>query len=833
MTLLRKLTLLLTLLISSFAFSQDSMALRDYLEQLEADFPYTFSFKDKDISNHYIVNPNLDSIERSLSFLESFTLFNYKVLPDNTITISKKGNLPTLCGKVLNSEDGLPFRNASVVSPYQEVATDTDGQFTIQVLSLDDSLVIQYTGYENATYTASTFAGEPCTQITLEPKIEVLSTVNLTNYFAKGITKNKSGSLTVNYNEFDILPGLIEPDVLLTIQALPGIQSVDETVSFLNIRGGTNDQNLILWDGIKMYQSGHFFGLISAFNPFLTEKVTVIKNGTSAIYGDGVSGIISMEGDTQINTKAKGSLGMNLISADAFVDIPLGKIGSVQVSGRKSINNIIETPTYTSYFDKAFQNTEVTSMGGDVLPNSDDDFSFFDTSFRILLQPSDKDLFRFNFMALANELEFLENAIIDDDFQSLRSDLVQNNISGGFYYKRQWSRDWNTDLQFYGTAYELQASNQDVVNNQRLLQENDVLESGFRLSSFHEFSEKIQGRVGYQFNETGITNFEQINNPFFERTDKQVIRTHSLFLETNLLPLANTSINAGLRMNHVGKFNEILWEPRLSLNHRFFDYFTIEVLGELKSQTTSQIIDFQNDFLGVENRRWVLSRPDDIPIVKSRQISAGLTFSRKGWLVNVETFLKKVEGVTSQSQGFQNQFVNERTYGSYTVKGVDLLLNKNFENISTWLSYSYAKNDYRFDGLTPSKFPNNLDIRHTLTYGINYSFKNFNLSGGFNWHTGKPTTLLVAGNEVEDGELNFAAPNNSNIKDYLRVDLSATYEFKLSKKTNAFVGASIWNLFDTENVINHFFRLDDEQEIEEVDEFALGFTPNLSFRIIF
>ncbi|MDC8005520.1 TonB-dependent receptor [Aureisphaera galaxeae] len=813
--------------------AQNTVGLRDYLENLESSYPYTFSFKDEDISSHYVTNPNASSFENALDFLGKNTLFQYRVLPDNTITISRKENLVSICGKVFNDVDGLPFTSVAVMSPYQQVLTDAEGLFSMDILNLGDAINFQYTGYEKVTRSASDFTGPSCGQITLSPRIEVLNPVNLTNYFAKGISKNNDGTLTVNYDEFDILPGLIEPDVLLTIQALPGIQSVNESVSFLNIRGGTNDQNLILWDGIKMYQNGHFFGLISAFNPFLTENVTVTKNGTSALFGDGVSGVISMEGDDEITSKVKGSLGLNLISADAFVDVPLGKIGSVQVSGRKSINNIVETPTYTSYFERAFQNTEVTSMGGDVLPNSDDDFSFLDTSFRVLLKPTEKDLFRFNFMVLANELEFLENARIDGEFQSLRSDLLQNNVSGGFYYQRQWNDRWNTDFQFYGTAYELQASNQDVVNNQRLFQENDVLESGARLTTDHRFSDKIMGRLGYQFNETGITNFEQINNPFFERTDKQVIRTHSFFAESNIQALKNTAINAGLRLNHVGKFNELLWEPRLSLTHRFLNYFTFELLGELKSQTTSQIIDFQNDFLGVENRRWVLSRPNDIPIIKSQQVSAGLTFSRKGWLVNVEPYLKKVEGITSQSQGFQNQFVNERSHGSYIAKGIDVLLNKNFKSITTWLSYSYAKNDYEFEDFIPSEFPNNLDIRHTLSYGINYSFKNFNLSGGFNWHTGKPTTLLARGEEIVDGALNFARPNGENIKDYFRVDISGTYEFKLSNSFDAFVGASIWNLLDTDNVVNHFFRLSDDMEVEEIDEFALGFTPNFSFRIIF
>ncbi len=104
-------------------------------------------------------------------------------------------------------------------------------------------------------------------------KLEYLEEVLVYNYLTKGISLNNSGTVKIKPDEFGILPGLIEPDILQTIQSLPGVASIDESVSNLNVRGGTHDQNLILWDGIKMYQSGHFFGLISAFNPYLTNKV--------------------------------------------------------------------------------------------------------------------------------------------------------------------------------------------------------------------------------------------------------------------------------------------------------------------------------------------------------------------------------------------------------------------------------------------------------------------------------------------------------------------------------------------------------------------------------
>ncbi len=835
MTLIRKFTLLFLLFNFNFLWGQsgtDKESLQEIFTHLERTFDCTFTYKDIDLRYHYTFRPKANNLEAAINILSEGTLFNYTILEDKTIAVSKKQNLISRCVSIY-SELNIPFKNVAITTPYQQVVTDEDGRADFEVASTKDEITIQFTGYERITISTANLADNNCARFSLLPKVEFLNTVTLVNYLAKGITKNVNGSLNVDYKEFDILPGLIEPDVLQTIQALPGIQSVNETVSFINIRGGTNDQNLILWDGIKMYQSGHFFGLISAFNPFLTSEVNIIKNGSSSEYGDGVSGVISMQGEDGINSKIKGGWGINAISTDAFVDIPLGSKASLQLAGRKSFNNLVETATYAAYFDKVFQNTEVVS-NSEAQSSSNDDFTFYDTHFRFIYQPSEKDYIRANFLLLGNKLDFLENAVIDNDPQTRQSELSQENISGGLFYRRKWNELFNTDIQVYGTTYALSAINFDILNNQRLLQNNDVLESGLKARARYQISPNSAFMAGYQFNETGITNFEQINNPFFERTDTQVLRTHSFFTEAQFNPGNwNTTIIGGIRINHVSKFNEVLVEPRLSINYRFLTYFSIDLAGELKSQTTSQVIDLQNDFLGVENRRWVLARENDIPILRGQQLSAGINYSRGGWLVNVEPYIKQIKGITTQSQGFQNQFENSRTHGSYIVKGADLLINKRFKSVNTWFSYSYAENNYTFNDLIPSNFPNNIDIRHTVTYGISYNIDKFKISGGFNWHSGKPITNLIPGNQIVDGQLNFDLPNTSNIDDYIRVDISGTYSFKIGTKLNAFAGISFWNLLDTKNELNSFYRINSDGKHEKVTENSLAFTPNATFRLSF
>lgn len=98
--------------------------------------------------------------------------------------------------------------------------------------------------------------------ITLLEKKEnynLLNEVLIDSYVTSGINKNKNGSIAILPQELGVLPGLTEPDVLESLKIIPGVQSPDETAAGIYIRGGTPDQNLIFWDGIKMYYSGHFF----------------------------------------------------------------------------------------------------------------------------------------------------------------------------------------------------------------------------------------------------------------------------------------------------------------------------------------------------------------------------------------------------------------------------------------------------------------------------------------------------------------------------------------------------------------------------------------------
>ena len=659
-----------------------------------------------------------------------------------------------------------------------------------------------------------------------------ITPVVLNSYIVQGINKLSDGSTQLNFNEFSLLPGLIEADVLQSVQALPSIQSIDETVSNINIHGGSNDQNLILWDGIKMYQSGHFFGLISSFHPQITKTASIVNNGTDVAYTDGVSGTIHMKTERTIQPTFKGNVGLNFLSADAFLDIPIGNRSSLQVAGRRSIDDIIRTPTYDTYFNRVTQETEV-ALNESNTSNSNQDFNFYDTSLRWIYQLSEKDRIRLNFILINNDLTFDETAVLNTVTETRRSSISQNSIAGGISYQRQWNDQWLTELDIYETDYKLKAINANIIQDQRFLQENIVSETGARVNTFYQMNDHWEFNGGYNFIETGVTNLNDIDAPRFRRLNSDVVRTHAGFVQANYKSrYSDLNIKFGGRLNYIDKFSVFIAEPRLNVRKQLGEHFQIELIGEFKHQNTSQIINFQNDFLGVEKRRWQLTDNDSIPILKSKQLAFGISYKNKGWLIDTQAYYKAVDGITAQSQGFTTKYEFDRATGEYDVTGIDVLLRKRVNDITAWLSYSFMDNTYRFDSLEDIEFTSNFDITHAISVGCTYSDKNIDASVGLNYRTGNPTSEPLNDNAILDNTIVYSEANVTRLEDYYRLDASLIWKWDISNAIHSEIGASVWNILNRENFINNYYRIQNDT-INEFSRFSLGTTANFVCRVYF
>ena len=806
--------------------------LSDYLQELEQTFEVKFSYADEQINQKRIAPSNFKDLDEILTYIESKTQLEIQKLSERYYALSLKETLD-ICATVLDNFEQNTVMGATVEVLSSKIfkVTDENGGFYIENVPKDAVLRISYLGYKNLIVAASDLThDQPCKTLLLSQFYQQLEEVVVYEFLTKGIIKQTDGSFQINSEEFGVLPGLIEPDVLQTVQALPGIESVDETVSDINIRGGSNDQNLILWDGIKMYQSGHFFGLISAFNPYLTDEVTLIKNGTSSRYGDGVSGIIDIRTKDNIEDQLYGGAGINLIGGDAYAHVPISDQLAVQFSARRSITDLISTPTYEKFFTRVFDDNEVSQDGN---------FYFYDFTGKLLYNLNDSQKIRFSFININNLLDYSETEM--ESNEKTQSSLDQTNLSFGGSWQSNWNDVLTSNLSTYYTRYELGAKNITSNALQVLFQNNEVEELSAKLSADYSPNDFFQWSNGIQYTETGISNTTDVTQPPFQSNVRNVVRSSALFSEAQYLSEnQKLFLRGGVRLNYLdnpNSFQEFIPEPRFSLNYSITREFKIQALGEFKSQATNQILDLEQNFLGIEKRRWIVSDGETLPVTKSKQGSFGFNYDAQNFYVGAEAFYKLVEGISTSTQGFQNQNQVNGEIGEYEVKGLEFLINRKTDIYSIWASYTYNLNNYRFDEVLPPEFPNNLDIRHTATFAGTYNLNELKFGVGLNYRSGRPFTEPDASDPIDStffpNRINYNTPNSSRLPEYLRADASVIYQFDLSRSLKASAGISVLNITNRKNILNTYYQLNEENEIETISTTSLGITPNASFRVRF
>ncbi|HEY4617322.1 MAG TPA: carboxypeptidase-like regulatory domain-containing protein, partial [Flavobacterium sp.] len=266
----------LLLCIGSIGYAQktnDKIPLAAVISSIEQQFNVKFSYAVEDVAGIAVEKPAATlTLQETMDYLNSKVLLNFKALDNRYVTVSVLNKTISVCGTVFSEELKTPLVGATVLVGNSVAITNKNGFFTIPNVPITATISISYLGYEGKQFTANQLfsTSSSCKTLFLKTSNEELNQVLINVYLTPGLQKYLDGSTVLNTKKFGILPGLIEPDVLQSIQVLPGVESTNESIANINVRGGTNDQNLMIWDNIKMYHSGHFFGLISAYNPNLT-----------------------------------------------------------------------------------------------------------------------------------------------------------------------------------------------------------------------------------------------------------------------------------------------------------------------------------------------------------------------------------------------------------------------------------------------------------------------------------------------------------------------------------------------------------------------------------
>jgi hypothetical protein len=656
--------------------------------------------------------------------------------------------------------------------------------------------------------------------------VTILDEIIVDGFLSKGISKSVR-NFTLSPRKIDELPGVTDADLLFSLLQLPGVKSPNETASGLHIRGGTPDQNLVLWDGIRMYHPGHLFGMISGFNPNIAQTVNFYNKATNPRFGERISGIIDIKTADNVDS-LQAEAGVNGLNFDAYVKIPLTKKLGFQLSGRKSYTELLQTPTFDALAEKVFQNTDFDEF------DHDNQFGFQDYTAKIYYAPTDNDRFSVSGIAIDNHLDYFSQP--GPIRRNQKMDVRNYGFSGN------WSHDFGKlrqEIILYYSAYKFNYENNRRYpdsNFEWFVKKNRVTDSGVELNYTYAIRDGLSANFGYQLSGNDLSHIFLDRFPGFEVAlgQKHLMNvSHAGYTDFKYTP-GSWVFQAGARYNYFNRLKEDSFEPRALVQHRFSNRVTAQVSYERKSQIVSQIRESVANDLSLENYVWILSDGTEYPVQRANQFTCGLTFKDKSFLIDADAYYKTVDGVTSMGFGLLHQYDSQVHRGDGFTKGFDLLIQKSAPAWRMWLTYTYQDSQNKYEGLdNGGSFPISSDITHALTLSFHKEWNRFSASAGWFWHTGKPYSTL-------DDDNRISAFNDKRLPEYHRLDVSAAYDFKENKTWSGKAGISILNVYNRHSIISREYErqatgigelFDADYSVRDYS--SLGFTPNLFVRIRF
>ncbi|MEQ8809243.1 MAG: TonB-dependent receptor, partial [Imperialibacter sp.] len=251
----------------------------------------------------------------------------------------------TISGYVRDRETGESLIGANVFdkSTLKGTTTNHFGYYTLPLSYSEVHLVFSYVGYL-PTDTLITLKGNVELSIRLVPQ-SMLDEIVVTAE-EDLVDMPQMSKIGIPVDQIKSLPALAgEVDIFKALQLMPGIQSGSEGSSGLYVRGGGPDQNLILLDGVPVYNASHLFGFFSVFNADAINNVEVIKGGFPARYGGRLSSVIDISMKEGNNRELKGTGSIGLISSKLTLEGPLKKEkSSFIVSARRTYIDILARP---------------------------------------------------------------------------------------------------------------------------------------------------------------------------------------------------------------------------------------------------------------------------------------------------------------------------------------------------------------------------------------------------------------------------------------------------------------------------------------------------------
>ena len=230
-------------------------------------------------------------------------------------------------GYIRNEKSGEPVINASVLvdSLKKNVFTNQDGYYTLTLPAGKHSLSVQSLGMQDAKYNVIVY-NEGSLNFEMKEYVTMLKEVVVSAQKIANVNRVQLGVERLNIEAIKKVPTVFgEADILRAVLTLPGVKTVGEASTGLNVRGGSADQNLVLMNGATVYNPSHFFGMFSAFNPEIVKEVELYKSSIPAKYGGRLSSVLDIGLREGNKKEVTGSAGIGVVTSRFNIEGPIAK----------------------------------------------------------------------------------------------------------------------------------------------------------------------------------------------------------------------------------------------------------------------------------------------------------------------------------------------------------------------------------------------------------------------------------------------------------------------------------------------------------------------------
>ena len=733
---------------------------------------------------------------------------------------SQNKNTITISGLITDVASGETLIGAGAMVGKDGAVTNNFGFYSLSVPRTSGKVDITYSYVGYTTQTISVPAQKDTTvNVTLVPGASLEEAV-VTAQRESGIDATKMSAIEVPIAAIKSAPALFgEADVLKTIQMLPGVQGGTEGFSGLYVRGGGPDENLLLLDGIPVYNAEHMLGIFSVFQPEAVKKVTLYKGAFPARYGGRISSILDVRTNDGNLYETHGSIGISMISDKLHLEGPIWKGKTSYSISARGMHSIFLTP--------------ILKLSG-----FDGNYFFYDLDAKLTHRFSDRDRLYFN---VYNGLDDFYYRYKDDSSTFSGGNLTENqHLSirwGNTVSALRWNHVMSPKL-FANTTvaynhYKMKMGSelvsQEVHQNGTI--DNDQYKFDYR-SGMRDWVAKVdfdytptpnqQVKFGADYTyhtfipETLSTYAQETSGGMVQLDTTITMKSNgaqighevSLYVEDDIRLGNRLTLNPGVHASLFATQGKTYWslEPRMSAKLNFTPDWAVKASYSRMSQYVHLLSSSQ------------LSLPVDlwVPITKnirpetSNQYSLGLYYNGiPGWEFSLEGYYKSIDNVLEYKEGVAFLFdssgwENKVEVGSGRAMGLELFIEKTMGKTTGWLGYTLAKSDRLFPTINHGeRFPYRYDRRHNINLVLNHKFnEKFDFSATWNYASGGVTTLPERRVAMisPSGDIQYTDFVTSRNNYRLPSSHTLNLGFNFHKKHNR--GEGIWNL-SVYNAYNH------------------------------